>query len=316
MRIVFMGTPQFAVPTLNKLLNSKNQGIEVVATYTQPDRPVGRGLKLQSSPVKKLALENNIPVFTPERISSPEEVERLIAYQADFFVVVAYGQILKPAVINAAKLGCINIHSSLLPRWRGAAPIQWSLWSGDVETGISTMMIVQKLDAGDILLQNKTKIEGVDTATTLHDRLSLMGAELIVPTLVGVRDRTIKPIKQDESLVTYAYKLEKEMGVLSYQKTAKEMDLSVRALNPWPGTLIQLSSGQKIKVKNGFPKVGMNRTKKGLLYTEAGDLYIQCSVGSYQIVELQEEGKKPMFVADFLNGLKGRGIELPLELKE
>jgi methionyl-tRNA formyltransferase len=188
-----MGTPDFAVPTLKKLI----EHAEVVAVYTQPDKPVGRGLQLQPSPVKKVAMEHGIAVFTPEKVSLPEEVEILKKYNADFFVIVAYGQILKLSVIETPKYGCINIHSSLLPRWRGAAPIHWALMSGDTETGITTMRIVPKLDAGDILLQAKTKISSHDTAESLHDRLSLMGAELIMPTLNGIVENTIKPIPQD-----------------------------------------------------------------------------------------------------------------------
>ena len=231
LRVVFMGTPEFSVPTLETLIRET----DVVAVYTQPDRPVGRGLKLQPSPVKALAMAHGIPVFTPERVSVPEEIERIRALAPDFSVVVAYGQILKPEVIGVPKYGTINIHSSLLPRWRGAAPIQWAILSGDRETGITTMMIVPKLDAGDILLQESTPIADDDTAETVHDRLSAMGARLILPTLEGVRSGSVTPRIQDETRVTYAKKLVKEMEQLDWSLSVRELDLQVRGLFPWPG---------------------------------------------------------------------------------
>ena len=182
MRVVFLGTPEFAVAPLKRLIAEA----EVVAVYSQPDKPVGRGLKMQASPVKQVALENNIPVFTPEKISIPEEVERLKGFNPDFIVVVAYGQILKMSVIEVPKFGIVNIHSSLLPRWRGAAPIHCAVLSGDAETGVTTMMIVPKLDAGDMLMQEKISIGPEDTSETVHDKLSVLGAKLIIPTLQGL----------------------------------------------------------------------------------------------------------------------------------
>jgi len=307
-----MGTPDFAVPTLKKLL----QETTVLAVYTQPDKPVGRGLQLQQSPVKKTALEQGVPVFTPEKVSLPEEVEKLRAYQADFFVIVAYGQILKLPVIEASKYGCINIHSSLLPRWRGAAPIHQALLAGDAETGITTMKIVPKLDAGDILLQAKTLISSEDTAQTLHDRLSHMGSDLILPTLLGVIEGTLKPIQQDESLVTYASKLTKEMEVIKTEKTTREIDLQVRALNPWPGTKIETTSGLKLKIKKGKISSLKNGAKVGQLFAQAPSLYLQCGDGAYEITEIQEEGKKTVSSHDFLNGLRSRNVSFPLELKQ
>jgi methionyl-tRNA formyltransferase len=313
MKVVFMGTPEFAVPTLKKLIET----VQVVAVYTQPDKPVGRGLKMQASPVKQLAVEHGIPVFTPEKISVPEEIERLKSFDADFSVVVAYGQILKLAVIEAPKYGTINIHSSLLPRWRGAAPIQWSILAGDQETGVSTMMIAPKLDAGDVLLQSKTPISADDTAETVHDRLSLMGAEMILPTLNGLKDGTLSRQIQDETKVVYAHKLTKEMENLDWSQSAREMDLRVRALNPWPGTRIETESGMKLKIKRGKPVsyTPGRGAKPGELMTFGGELLVQCGTGAYQIHEIQEEGKRPIAAQDFLNGLQGRGIQLPIRLK-
>jgi methionyl-tRNA formyltransferase len=314
MRVVFMGTPEFAVPPLKELIANA----EVVAVYSQPDRPVGRGMKLKASPVKEVALEAGIPVFTPEKVSVPDEIERIRSFQADFIVVVAYGQILKLPVIEAPRFGTINIHSSLLPRWRGAAPIQWAILSGDSETGITTMKIVPKLDAGDMLLQERTPIRPDDTAESLHDRLSQIGAKLIVPTLKGVMEGALAGIPQDESHVTYAHKLQKEMESIDWRKSAREVDLAVRALNPWPGTRIETNSGIKIKIRKGRL---VNFTPgrpgpAGTLHTFGGELFLQCGQGAYQILEVQEEGKKSVGGQDFLNGLQGRGIELPIKLKE
>ena len=314
MKVVFMGTPEFAVPALKTLIKKT----KVLAVYTQPDKPVGRGLKLQPSPVKQAAMDAGIEVFTPPKVSVPEEIERIMALAPDFIVVVAYGQILKLPVIEAPKFGTINIHSSLLPRWRGAAPIQWSILSGDAETGITTMKIVPKLDAGDILLQEKITIGPEDTAESVHDRLSELGAKLIVPTLQGLMSGALQGIPQDESQVTYAHKLTKEMELLDWKKSAREMDHSVRALNPWPGTRIETESGLKIKIRKGRPVAFTpgRPAQAGSLLSFGGELFVQCGQGNYQILELQEEGKRAVGGQDFLNGLQGRGITLPLRLKE
>ncbi|MBU6153611.1 MAG: methionyl-tRNA formyltransferase [Bdellovibrionales bacterium] len=309
-----MGTPEFAVPALRALLGQA----EVVAVYSQPDRPVGRGMKTKASPVKEVALQAGVPVFTPEKVSIPEEIERIRSFGADFIVVVAYGQILRLPVIDSPRFGTINIHSSLLPRWRGAAPIQRAILSGDTVTGITTMKIVPKLDAGDILLQEQTEIRPDDTAETLHDRLSELGAKLIVPTLKGIMENTLSGMPQDEALVTYAHKLQKEMEFVDWKRSAREIDLAVRALNPWPGIRIETKSGLSVKIKKGRV---VNYTPgrpgpAGTLHTFGGELFLQCGQGAYQILELQEEGKRPVAGQDFLNGLQGRGIELPLTLKE
>lgn len=311
MKIVFLGTPEFSVPTLKKLIAEA----EVLAVYTQPDKPVGRGLKMQASPVKQLALQHGVPVFTPAKISVTEEIERIRAYQPDFLVVVAYGQILKLPVIEAAKFGTINIHSSLLPRWRGAAPIQWAILGGDQETGITTMMIAPKLDAGDMLLQEKISISVTDTATTVHDRLSELGATMILPTLRGLMDKSITPKKQDEGQVTYAHKLTKDMEVLDWSLSASALDVRVRALNPWPGTRVETASGEKIKIKRGRVIEIPGKVKAGQLFSSGGELMLSCGSGFYQIFEIQEEGKKAVSGQDFINGMKGRGLPMPIDLK-
>ncbi len=308
-----MGTPEFAVPALRALI----AGARVCAVYTQPDRPVGRGLKLQPSPVKQIALDAGIPVHTPEKVSVPEEIDRIRALDPDFIVVVAYGQILKPPVIEAPRFCTVNIHSSLLPRWRGAAPIQRAILSGDAETGITTMKIVPRLDAGDILLQERTPIGPEDTAQTVHDRLSDLGARLILPTLAGILDGTLKGEAQDESRVTYAHKLTKEMENIDWSKTAREVDLAVRALNPWPGTRVETEDGLRIKVRRGrtVSFTPGRPPEPGTLYSFSGELFLQCAQGAYQLLEIQEEGKRAVGGSDFLNGLQGRGITLPVKCR-
>jgi methionyl-tRNA formyltransferase len=265
--------------------------------------------------VKALAASHGIPVFTPERVSVPEEVERIRALAPDFSVVVAYGQILKPEVIGIPKYGTVNIHSSLLPRWRGAAPIQWAILSGDCETGITTMMIAPKLDAGDILLQESTPISEEDTAETVHDRLSAMGARLILPTLDGLRAGSLVPRVQDESRVTYAKKLVKEMEQLDWTGSVRQLDLQVRGLYPWPGSRIESSDGIRIKIKKGRPASVAVGGAVGTLQEHFGRLVLKCGEGAYDILELQEEGKKSVSAGEYLNGLKGRGITLPIILK-
>src|SRR4051812_12654614 len=232
LRAVFMGTPDFAVPALEAVARCT----ELVGVYSQEDKPVGRGLELRAPPVKLKALELGAPVFQPARLSAPGEFEKLQALRPDVIVVVAYGQILRRNVLDLPRLGCVNIHSSLLPRWRGAAPIQWAVLEGDAESGVSTMKLVENLDAGDVLLQARTSLASDETAGSLHDRLSAMGAELIVPTLNGLADGALKGFAQDESAVTYASKLTKEMEWLNPAESAIVLDRRVRALSPWPGT--------------------------------------------------------------------------------
>jgi methionyl-tRNA formyltransferase len=268
---------------------------------------------MRPTPVKAKALELGLPVFQPDRLSAPGEFEKLQALRPDAIVVVAYGQILKQNVLDLPRLGCINIHSSLLPRWRGAAPIQWAILGGDDESGVTTMKLVQKLDAGDILLQAKTKISFDDTAESLHDRLARMGAELIGPTLRGLAEGSLRARPQDESKVTLASKLSKEMERLDGAETAVQLDRRVRALNPWPGTSIMVD-GQRLKIKKARPMLKVTG-KPGLLFERVGMLLLGTAEGSLELLRLQWEGKKEVDAAGFLNGLKGRGQILPVETK-
>jgi methionyl-tRNA formyltransferase len=231
MRIVFAGTPEFAVPPLEMLLGSPH---EVCAVYTQPDRPAGRGQKLKPGPVKSVAEAHGIPVFQPIGLKDPEEQEKLRALKPDLLVVVAYGLILPKAVLDIPRLGCVNIHASLLPRWRGAAPIQRAILAGDELTGVTLMFIEPRLDAGPMLYKKVCRIGRLETAGELHDRLSRLGAEALAEILPGLEAETARPEVQDEAQVTYAAKLEKSEALLDWSKPAVELERQVRAFNPWP----------------------------------------------------------------------------------
>ena len=313
LRVVFMGTPEFAVPALKAV----QQAFKVVGVYTQPDRPVGRGLEVKVSPVKAKATEFGIPIFQPEKLSAPGEFEKLQVLQPDIIVVVAFGQILRKNVLELARLGCVNIHSSLLPRWRGAAPIQWAILGGDRESGVTTMKLVEKLDAGDILLQARTPISAQDTAGALHDRLARLGADLIVPTLNGLDQGTLKGQVQDEAAVTYASKLTKEMEQLEPSETAEVLDRRIRALNPWPGTSVWIDFGkgtpERLKIKQAKLHPGLSGPA-GTIFERSGMVLLGTAKGALELQSLQWDGKKAVDPGGFLNGLRGRGQELPLRL--
>jgi methionyl-tRNA formyltransferase len=231
MRILFAGTPEFAVPPLQRLLDGPHS---ICAVYTQPDRPAGRGRTVKPSPVKQLAEARGLPVLQPETLKSPEEQDRLRALAPDLMVVVAYGLILPKAVLEIPKLGCVNIHASLLPRWRGAAPIQRAVLAGDAETGVTIMFIEPRLDAGPMLLKKACPVQPLETAGELHDRLSRLGAEALAEVLPALQAGTVRPEVQDESQVTYAAKLEKQEAPLDWNKPAVELERQVLAFNPWP----------------------------------------------------------------------------------
>lgn len=231
MRIIFAGTPEFAVPSLQVLLDSDH---EVCAVYTQPDRPAGRGRHNHTGPVKELALKHSIPVIQPLTLKDDDELQRLVSFNADLMVVVAYGIILPQAVLDVPKLGCINVHASLLPRWRGAAPIQRALMAGDEKTGITIMQIVHKLDAGDMVHKEDYVIGAKDTASDLHDKLAKLGATGLSKVLAGLVTGQVLIEAQDECLVTYAEKLSKNEAMIDWSQTANKLELKVRGLNSWP----------------------------------------------------------------------------------
>ena len=299
MRIIFAGTPDFAARHLDALLTSEHQ---IVGVFTQPDRPAGRGNKLTPSPVKTLALQHEIPVFQPKSLR-PEENQQLVAdLQADVMVVVAYGLILPKAVLAMPKLGCINVHGSLLPRWRGAAPIQRSLWAGDAETGVTIMQMDVGLDTGDMLHKIACPISATDTSATLYATLAELGPEGMLHTLSQLEQGTAQPEVQDETQVTYAEKLSKEEARLDWTLDAEQLERCVRAFNPWPVSYFVIDE-QPVKV---WQADVIDSEKTGLqpgtiIAADKKGIQIATARGVLNITQLQPAGKKPMSAQDLLN---------------
>jgi len=313
LRVVFMGTPHFSLPALEKI----HAHHEILAVYTQPDRPVGRGLEVKFSVVKEKALALGLTVHQPEKLTAPGEYEKLAELKPDVIVVVAYGQILRQNVLDLPSVGCINIHSSLLPRWRGAAPIHHAILAGDSVTGVTTMKMVRELDAGDIYEQVETKIGERETVGTLHDRLAVLGGDLILTTITGLAEGSLTGTPQDPVKVTVAHKPTKEMKPLGPRSSAIELDRKVRALNPWPGTSFTVEVNgkpERIKVRQTEVHTTL-ASKPGVLEERAGMLIFGTAQGALEIRKLQAEGKKEMDPSQFLNGLRGRGISLPLQVR-
>lgn len=293
MRVAFFGTPAFAAVTLQALFDA---GHEVVAVIAQPDKPSGRGQQLVSPPTVELARSRGVPVFQPTKLKSGDFPPAFAALQADIGVVVAYGRILPLPILNSPRLGCVNVHASLLPRWRGAAPIQWSILAGDEETGITTMQMAEGLDTGDILLQERTAIGPEETSGELFERLAPMGAALLVRTLAELGG--ITPIQQDEAGVTYASMLSKEMGRLDFSLPAIELDRKVRGLSPWPGTTCEVA-GHPLKVLRA--RVVEGGGAPGTLLSGAR---VACGEGALELVEVQAPGKRAVSGADLVNGAR------------
>lgn len=306
MRIVFAGTPEFAVPTLQALLDA---GHDVCAVYTQPDRPAGRGRKLTASPVKQLALKHNIPVYQPENFKNPESIAELTALQADLMVVIAYGLILPQAVIETAKLGCINVHGSLLPRWRGAAPIHRALMAGDNKTGVTIMKVVKKLDAGDMLYKVECPISATDTTSSLHDTLAEMGAAALVEVVSQYQQGTVQAEPQDEALVTYAHKLEKQEAVLDWQLSAVELDRKIRGLNAWPVAQTSLK-GEVLRVWNCCLIDSAGSLTPGTISCANHALDVATGNGMLRLLEVQLPGGKRIAGKDFINAHPVDGEQL------
>lgn len=300
MNILFMGTPEFAVPTLKKLIESEHK---VVGVFTQPDKAVGRKQIMTPPPVKACALENNIPVFQPTTLKTAEAEELIRSLSPDVMVVVAYGKILPLNILEIPKLGCINGHASILPRHRGASPIQWALVCGDKRTGVTTQLMGEGIDTGDILLTEETDILDNETAGELHDRLSLITASLMTKTLEGVEKGTITPIKQDDSLANYAPIINKEMGYLKFDKPAEEICNLIRGFNPWPAAYFMLE-GKRIKVFASKVAQGTDKAS-GTVIKSDGELIIACADGTaLSLTEIQPEGSKRMTARDYLVGHK------------
>lgn len=297
MKIIYMGTPDFAVPALKALASSEH---EVCAVFTQPDKPRGRKMILTPPDVKVCAQSLNIPVYQPESMKNGDALEIINQYNPDVIVVAAYGKILPIAVLDAPKFGCVNIHGSLLPKYRGAAPIQQSVLNGDKVTGITTMLMDVGLDTGDILLTEETEIGENETSGELFDRLAVLGGELILKTLAALEKGEITPKKQDESLATHTSKIDKSLCPIDFSKSASEVHNKVRGLNPWPVATTKIC-GKNVKVystklcpKSG--KIGEVLSTKPLI--------VACGEKSVEILELQPEGKKRMTADAFLAGHK------------
>ncbi|ELV8683461.1 methionyl-tRNA formyltransferase [Vibrio fluvialis] len=298
LRIVFAGTPDFAARHLAALLSSEH---EVIAVYTQPDRPAGRGKKLTASPVKNLALEHNIPVYQPENFKSDEAKQELAALNADIMVVVAYGLLLPKAVLDTPKLGCINVHGSILPRWRGAAPIQRSIWAGDAETGVTIMQMDVGLDTGDMLKIATLPIEASDTSGSMYDKLAELGPQALVECLSDIAQGTVVAVKQDDALANYAQKLSKEEAKIDWTLSAQAIERCVRAFNPWPMSHFAVADNQ-IKVWQARVEAGSSNQAAGtILKADKTGIYVATGEETLVLESLQIPGKKALPVQDILN---------------
>lgn len=305
MKVLFMGTPDFAVPTLEKIIEN---GHEVSLVVTQPDKIKGRGGKVSFSPVKECAMSHDIPVFQPVKVRENENIDELKKYEFDVIVVVAFGQILPKEILDLPRLGCINVHSSLLPSYRGAAPIQWTIINGEEKTGVTIMYMDEGIDTGDIILQEMTDIRNDDTGETLHDRLADMGANLLVKALPMLETGTVERIKQDESKSNYVGMLSKDMGNIDFNKSASEIDRLVRGLYPWPSAYTYVE-GKLLKifdvaVLDDFDE-GAKDLKNGTVsYVDKHEFHIKVADGTLDVREVQLQGKKRMDTDSFLRGFK------------
>lgn len=301
MRLVFMGTPDFSVPALKALHNA---GHEIVAVYTQPPRPADRGHKVRPSPIHLTAEELQIPVYTPERFQQ-DDIQTLQSHQTDIAVVVAYGLILPLPVLKSFPHGCVNIHASLLPRWRGAAPIQRCIEAVDDKSGITIMQMEEGLDTGPMLLTKEVPLSPSTTGGQLHDQLSSMGGPLIVEALEKLGSGTLKPVIQDQKQATYAHKLSSKEGQIIWSQSAQEIEQRLRAFTPWPGSWC-LFEGERLKiiaahVTQSLPEISFTKPQPGQIFS-IKPFIISCGNGFLAIDSLQKSGKKPMNSEDFMNG--------------
>lgn len=308
-RVVFMGTPDFAVPSLKVLIEASD--VDVVGVVTQPDRPAGRGLStITASPVKHVAESANLPLLQPEKIREPDAVAQLQAWEPDFLVVVAFGQILRQNVLDIPKIAPINVHASLLPRWRGAAPIQATIRAGDTYAGVTTMQMDAGIDTGPILLQDSIPVDPFETGQSLHNKLSPLGANLLIHTLRWLLSGSIAPHPQpaDESLITYAPQLKKEDGLIDWSQSAVEIDRHIRAFTPWPGTYTTWK-GEQLKILAGYPLAtdlglltGSVADTRGTVFPGATPFVIGCGRWVYAPTRLQLAGRAAVDALSFING--------------
>lgn len=301
MRIVFMGTPEFAVPSLDILVKN---GMDVVMVVTQPDKPKGRGYKVSYPPVKEYALKNNIPVMQPEKIGSSESVEQLKKLNPDLFVTCAFGQFLTQEVLDIPRYGTVNVHGSLLPKYRGAAPIQWAIINGEEKTGVTTMLTALKLDAGDILMSREIPVDDDMTAGQLHDKMSVLGAELLLETIHALEQNTITPVPQNEAEATYAPRIVRETGKINWEASAVSVHNLVRGTDPWPGAYSYLG-GRRIRIwKTKIRDKELISGKKPgtIIDVKRNFISVQTGKGVVDVFEIQYDGGKRMTVEQYLCG--------------
>lgn len=312
MRVIFMGTPDFSVGTLEALVEA---GHEVVLAVTQPDKPKGRGGKMQATPVKEAAAAHGIPVFQPKKIRRPECIEELKKYHADIMVVIAFGQILPKEILEMTPYGCVNVHASLLPKYRGAAPIQWAVINGETVSGVTTMQMDEGLDTGDMLLKTEVILDEKETGESLHDKLAAAGAKLCVKTLQGLKEGSITPKKQGESPTEYARMLDKSLGDIDWNAPAVSIERLIRGLHPWPGAYTDwngkvmkiwgadvYSAGQEGAAKSVISDSGGEKSPGTIVKVEKDGFCVQTGEGLLKVTELQVPGKKKMDASAFLRG--------------
>ena len=297
LRIIFAGTPDFAARHLQALIDSEHH---IVGVYSQPDRPAGRGKKLKASEVKELALANDLPVFQPASLKSDDALAELSSLNADIMIVVAYGLLLPKAILEAPRLGCLNVHGSILPRWRGAAPIQRAIWAGDDETGVTIMQMDEGLDTGDMLHISRCPIDATETSASLYTKLAELGPTALIETIAKLANGELTAQVQDDELANYAKKLSKDEANIDWSMDATQIERNIRAFNPWPVCFTQMSENT-VKIyqadvveQQGTPGTILNSDKHGIV--------VACGTHALKITQLQPQGKKPMAVTDFLNG--------------
>ena len=299
MRVVFMGTPDFSVPTLEKIIEA---GHEVIGVVTQPDKAKGRGKKVLFPPVKETALAHNLPVYQPRRARDPEFIEEMKTLNPDVMVVVAFGQILPKAILDIPKYGCINVHASLLPKYRGAAPIQWAVIRGEKVSGVTTMQMDVGLDTGDMLLKKEVLLDEEETGGSLHDKLSTLGGNLLIETLEKIEAGDIHPEKQDDSQAgEYARMLDKNLGRIDFSMPAAEIERLIRGLNPWPSAFTSYN-GKTMKLWKAKADNCGQGVPGQVIHVDKNSFTVQTGQGTLQILELQMEGKKRMDAGAFLRG--------------
>ena len=308
MRIIFAGTPDFAVPAAAALIAA---GHEITAVYTQPDRPAGRGRRPQPSPVKQLAVEHGLPVHQPESLKRDRAARaELCAGDADLMVVAAYGLILPEAVLTAPRLGCINIHASLLPRWRGAAPVQRAILAGDTESGVCIMGMESGLDTGPVYHRLVLPLDPRETGGSLHDKLAALGARALLEALPGIADGSLTPVPQDPASATYAHKLTKDEAEIDWHEAAPAIERRVRAFDPWPVAQTQLR-GEPLRVWSAVADPGPSAAAPGTVVgTDHGGIRVATGAGLLILTRVQPPGKRPMDARDFINARKLEGVRL------